>query len=118
MPSCMRAPPEVGTTISGNFFCTARCEAATRLSPTATPNGAAHKAEIERGDDGADAADAAFADDDGVRHAGFLLRVFQSFAVAFLIAEFKRIDHDRRDGDGGEGVAVEQKLKAASWPII
>src|SRR4051812_23579233 len=37
MPSCMRAPPEAGTTISAASRATARLAAVTNASPTATP---------------------------------------------------------------------------------
>ena len=115
MPSCMRAPPEAGTTISAASRSTARRAAATNASPTAIPIEPPMNAKSKAATTAATppirpsaTASASLALAAGAERG---LVFAQPLGVALAVAEAQRVGRDLRRLDRLEVAAVEQQLE-------
>ena len=114
MPSCMRAPPEAGTTISAASLLDGEPRRGEHRLADRDPHRAAHEGEIEGGDDrrhgrrsGPCATTTA-----SLLGAERRLPLPQPLGVALAVAEPQRVDRYFRQLDPLERAVVEQHLEA------
>ena len=112
MPSCIRAPPEDGTTISAAPRSTASARRRDNRFADRDPHRSAHEGEIERRHDCGKAADLAVRHRDCVAAAALRgLRLPEPVGIALAIAEAQRIERGFRLLDPLESAVIEQHLE-------